>query len=227
VAPEPTERPRRQPAGAAVLREDVTDAIADAMFRELAETGYGRLSMEAVAKRAGVGKTAIYRRWPSKQAMVVALASQVAVGAIDQPDTGSLREDVLAFLGGAADALTHPLARTIIPDLLAETVRNEQLTAAFAETVREPRRQRAAELLHRAVRRGELAADIDLELALDFLAGPLYWRIAVVRTPRSADYRGQLADMIIAALRQAGGDRPEVPSGDQTDTPVEPAPPGA
>jgi hypothetical protein len=77
---------------------------------------------------------------------------------------------------------------------------------AFAETVREPRRQRAAEILHRAVRRGELAADIDLELALDFLAGPLYWRLVVVRTPRPDGYHTQLADMIIAALRQAGGD---------------------
>jgi AcrR family transcriptional regulator len=203
---EPTERPRRPPAGAAVLREDVTDAIADAVFAELAETGYGRLSMEAVAKRAGVGKPAIYRRWPSKQAMVVALASGVAVGAIEQPDTGSLREDVLSFLRGATEALTHPLARTIVPDLLAETARNTQLTVAFAETVREPRRQRAAEILHRAVRRGELAADIDLELALDFLAGPLYWRLVVVRTPRPDGYHTQLADMIIAALRQAGGD---------------------
>ena len=60
----------RTPTGAAVLQPEVTQAITDAVLHELAEQGYGRLSMEAVAKRAGVGKSALYRRWASKDEMI-------------------------------------------------------------------------------------------------------------------------------------------------------------
>src|ERR671938_244016 len=61
----------REPAGAAVLQESVTAAITSAMFDQLAEIGYARMSMDAVARRAGVGKAAVYRRWRSKQAMLI------------------------------------------------------------------------------------------------------------------------------------------------------------
>jgi AcrR family transcriptional regulator len=194
----------RPPVGAAVLQEDVTAAIKDAVFDELARTGYGRLSIEAVAKRAGVGKTAVYRRWPDKQAMVVAVLSEVAITAIDVPDTRSLRSDVRAYLVNAGAALEHPLASKIIPDLLAETARNSDLGIALMTSVRDPRREKAALLLRRAVERGELPADHDLELNLDFLAGPLYWRLTVLRSPRDDSYFDRLTDKIVAAMTEAG-----------------------
>ncbi|HEX3791951.1 MAG TPA: TetR/AcrR family transcriptional regulator [Pseudonocardiaceae bacterium] len=199
--PETRGRTGRPPAGAAVLQEDVTAAITAAVFVELAEVGYGRLSIEAVAKRAGVGKTAVYRRWPTKQAMVVALVSEVAVAAIGLPDTGSLRGDLLAILTATSVALRHPLAGRIIPDLFAEATRRPELAEALLTTVRDPRRSRAAVLFERAVGRGELPADTDRELALDFLVGPLYWRLAVVHTEIADDYFERLADKIIGALR--------------------------
>jgi len=79
-----------KPAGAAVLQESVTSAILRAAFAEMAESGYARMSMDAVARRAGVGKAAIYRRWSSKQEMVVALTAQIGVPLADTADTGSL-----------------------------------------------------------------------------------------------------------------------------------------
>lgn len=184
-----------------MLQDDVTKAITVAFFAELAAVGYGKLSIEAVAKRAGAGKAAVYRRWPSKQEMAVALVSDVAVGAIDIPDTGSLRGDVRQFLVGAQVALCHPLARAIVPDLLAEATRSGQLADALLEAVRTPRRAKAAHLLRRAVERGELPTDTDLELGLDFLAGPMYWRLAVIRTSTAADYLDRLTDKIIAAVK--------------------------
>ncbi|MDT7655567.1 MAG: hypothetical protein QOF38_282 [Pseudonocardiales bacterium] len=193
-------RSGRPPAGAAVLQRDVTEAITAALFAELAETGYGRLSVESVARRAGMDKTAVYRRWPSKQAMVVALISEVAVTAIDVPDTGSLRGDVREYLINAAEALDHPLARTIIPDLLAEVTRNPELITELLTTVRDPRRDRAATVVRRAIDRGELAPDTDLELALDFLGGPLYWRLTIIRSPLGEDYFDRLADKVVAAM---------------------------
>ena len=102
--------------------EEVTEAIKTAFFGELADVGYGRLSVDAVAKRAGVGKTAIYRRWRSKLQMAIALTADVAVAAIDVPDTGSLHTDIRQYLENGRAALCHPLACRIIPDLLAERV---------------------------------------------------------------------------------------------------------
>ena len=182
------------------LRDDVTDAIGAAFFAELAETGYGRLSVDAVAKRAGVGKAAIYRRWPSKQRMAVELTSSVAVSSIDAPDSGSLRGDVRQFLANARAALEHPLARAIIPDLLAEAHRNGELASSLLATVRDPRRANAGEMITRAIGRGELPADTDVELCLDFLAGPLYWRLTAINSEPGPDYLDRLTDKVVAAF---------------------------
>ena len=195
-----TDTMRRRTSAGPVLQSEVTDAIQTAFFEELAEVGYGRLSIDAVAKRAGVGKAAIYRRWRSKLDMTVALTSEVAVAAIDVPDTGSLRGDIRQYLDNACEAIAHPLARHIIPDLLAEATRNPALADALVPTLRTPRRAKAAVLFQRAVKRGELAADSDLEMCMDFLAGPLYWRLAVVHTQTGEDYLDRLTDRILAAL---------------------------
>jgi hypothetical protein len=119
----------------------------------------------------------IYRRWKSKLDITVALISKVAVGAIDVPDTGTLHDDVREYLNRGREALTHRLASKIIPDLLDEGVRNPDLTSALLESVRAPRRAKAAQLIQRAVDLGELPADADIGLCLDFLGGPLYRRM--------------------------------------------------
>jgi AcrR family transcriptional regulator len=190
----------RVPAGAAVLQADVTEAIRQAFFSELAESGYGRLSIEAVARRATVGKPAIYRRWRSKQDMAVALISEVAWAHLDMPDTGRLRGDVIAFLRAEYAVLTHPLAKAIIPDLLSEANRNPDLAAALLATVRDPRRTRAAAIIGRAIERGEVADTLNPDLALDVLAGPLYWRLTVVDQPISDEELVQLAELVMGAL---------------------------
>lgn len=194
-------RARRAPGGP-VLQEAVTDAIRSAMFEELAAVGYGGLTVEAVAKRAGAGKAALYRRWPSKQAMVLDLVTQVATSKADAPDTGTLRGDVLAFLSINAQALSHPLMSRIVPDLLAEGSRNPELAAILLEQVGATRRQKAATILHRAIERGELPADSDIELGLDFLAGPLYWRVGILREPMDPERLQRLTDMVVAAIKK-------------------------
>jgi AcrR family transcriptional regulator len=194
-------RPRRTPAGAAVLQADVTESIRQAFFTELAQCGYGRLSIEAVARRAAVGKPAIYRRWRSKQDMAVALISEVAWAHLDMPDTGSLEGDVIAFLRAEYAVLTDPLAKAIIPDLLSEANRNPALEAALLLAVRDPRRTRAAAIIRRAIDRGEVADTLNPDLALDVLAGPLCWRLAVVHQPlRDAEELVQLAHMVMGAF---------------------------
>src|ERR1700754_160602 len=188
-------------SGGPVLQAEVTDAITGAFFEELAEVGYGRLSIDAVARRAGVGKAAIYRRWKSKLEITVALIAQVAVAAIDVPDTGSLRDDVREYLANGRAALTHPLARKIIPDLLSEAARNPGLTDALLQMVRNPRQAKAGQLVKRAMERGDLLRDADMELCLDFLAGPLYWRLIILRADSEEVDLDRLAGKIVAAMK--------------------------
>ncbi|WP_040805523.1 TetR-like C-terminal domain-containing protein [Nocardia concava] len=193
--------PTRRTSGGPVLQDELTDALTKAFFEELAAVGYGRLSIEAVARRAGAGKAAVYRRWTSKQAMAENLITKVAVAAADTPDTGTLRGDLRAYLSAAADGLRHPLASKIIPDLFAEAARDPALAASLAEGVGGARRERAAELLQRAIDRGELPADLNLPLALDFLLGPLYWRLTIVGVPTEPDYFDELTGMLLTAFR--------------------------
>lgn len=193
-------REKRKPAGAAVLQEGVTSAILRAAFAELAEAGYARMSMDAVARRAGVGKAAIYRRWSSKSDMVVALSAQVGVPLAEIGDTGSLRGDLLAYLRATSKLLRHPLASQIVPDLLAEGVREPELAKVFADVVERPRRERGVELLNRAIERGEIAPDIDQDLALDLLIGPFYWRLMITRERMRPGHVERLADTLLAAL---------------------------
>lgn len=195
-----TSSARRAPGGP-VLQDTVTEAIAAALFEELAEVGYGKLAVEAVAKRAGAGKAAIYRRWPSKQAMVVDLITEIAVKAADTPPTGTLRGDVLGYLSITDEALRHPLVSRIVPDLLAEGSRNPEIATTLLEQVGEVRRQKVTEILRRAIDNGELPAGTDIELGLDFLAGPLYWGTGIRRAPADPARLERLTDKIIAALR--------------------------
>ncbi|MGP8301460.1 TetR/AcrR family transcriptional regulator [Streptomyces inhibens] len=191
---------RRAPAGAAVLREDKTEAIRAAVFEELAAVGFARMSIEGIARRAGVGKTAVYRRWRSKLHLVLDVVSAVAAAGLPAPDTGSLRGDVRMLLEVAARALRHPMASQIIPDLLAEAARSPELAQALKAALHDSQEGVAAAVVARAVERGELPQDVDTRLALDLLTGPLYWRLLVVRDELPKGYLDALSGSVAAAL---------------------------
>ncbi|MFE1403646.1 TetR/AcrR family transcriptional regulator [Streptomyces sp. NPDC058770] len=195
---------RRAPAGAAVLREDVTDAIRSAVFEELAAVGFARMSIEGIARRAGVGKTAVYRRWKSKLALVLDLVSAVAVQGMPAPATGSLHGDVRAVLELASYALRHPVASQVIPDLLVEAVRNPEIADTIKAALLDPQQGIAAVVVRDAVERGELPEGSDPDRALDLIVGPLYWRLAVVRTPLPKGYLDDLTASAVAALTAGG-----------------------
>jgi AcrR family transcriptional regulator len=183
-----------------VLRGEITTAIRQAVMQELAEVGYGRLSIEAVARRAGVGKTAVYRRWSSKLDMVLELVSAVAGQSLPLPDTGSLRGDLEILLRIVTRALQHPLASQIIPDLLAEAARNPQIAETLQRALRANQRDIGALLIGRAVDRGELPAGADPDTTVDLIVGPVYWRLAIARTPVPKAYLSRMAAAIAAAL---------------------------
>ncbi|MET9652762.1 TetR/AcrR family transcriptional regulator [Streptomyces sp. JL2001] len=192
--------PRRAPAGAAVLREDVTEAIRAAVFEELAAVGFARMSIEGIARRAGVGKTAVYRRWKSKLSLVLDLVGALAAEGLPAPSTGSLHGDVRALLEVAAHALRHPVASQVIPDLLVEAARQPEIAGAIRAALLDGRQGVVAQVVREAVDRGELPADADSDRALDLVVGPLYWRLVVVRGELPQGYLDDLARSAVAAL---------------------------
>ncbi|MCZ8380131.1 TetR/AcrR family transcriptional regulator [Mycobacterium sp. CPCC 205372] len=191
---------RRPPTGAAVLQPTVTASITEAVLDELADLGYARLSMEAVAKRAGVGKSALYRRWSSKQEMALAVLAEFSIDQAPAPDTGSLRGDLRESLDAVARWLSHPRFSRILPDLVAEMARNPELSDLVEGMIGRPRRDRGAVMLQRAMRRGELAPDTDLDIALDLIGAPVYWRLTVRDADAEPGYLDKLADMLVRAL---------------------------
>jgi len=192
----------RRPSGAAVMQTDVTEALNLAFFEEWARVGYAALSLERVAKNAGAGKAALYRRWSSKVAMATDLLSKVGLTLFELPDTGALETDLLAFLVSLRRVLRHRIVQRVVLDLQAEVGREPALLAAV-RPFQEVRRKRVMTLIDRAVRRGEVSAAVDRETAADFMVSALYWRVAVNGGRSDRQYLQKLARMIVAAISVA------------------------
>jgi AcrR family transcriptional regulator len=183
--------------GAAVLSPAVTESITTAAIDELVQSGYVRLTMDRVARRAGVGKSAIYRRWPSKQQMIVDGLARLSIPTGPDPDTGSLRSDVRAMMRSTFEWLTDPRIRAVLPDLIAEADRDPVLAQAVAQHVTLPRLTWARTALDRAHDRGELAAE-DIDVILDLLIAPVFWRLTHGR-PVDDHYLDRLTELTIRA----------------------------
>ncbi|GHF93837.1 TetR/AcrR family transcriptional regulator [Streptomyces thermodiastaticus] len=198
----PTRPRRRAPAGAAVLRQDVTEAIRAAVFAELAAVGYARMSIEGIARRAGVGKTAVYRRWRSKLHLVLDIVSALAVQGLPAPDTGALESDLRLLYEVTSRALRHPVVSQILPDLQAEAARNPDMAEAVQRALRDGQESVASSILAAAEERGEIRSGLDRDLALDLISGPLYWRAVVIRSPKLPQgYLDALARGTAAAVK--------------------------
>ncbi|WP_407529378.1 TetR/AcrR family transcriptional regulator [Methylobacterium oryzisoli] len=193
---------RRQPSGAAVRKSSVTDALARTFFEEWAKTGFAALSLERVAKRAGVGKAALYRRWSSKVDMASDLLAQVGLTITQTDDMGSLEADLEALLLAIRRVLRHRTIRRIVSDLHAEIGREPALAEAI-RPLQQARRDRARDLVERATARGELDPQVDFESIADLVAAPIYWRLVVVGGRSDRQHIRRLARMCAAAARTA------------------------
>ncbi|MDB5613169.1 MAG: TetR/AcrR family transcriptional regulator [Devosia sp.] len=200
---EADEKPRRLPSGAALMQPGVTDALTRALFEEWGEFGYVGLSLERVAQRAGVGKAALYRRWPSKRAMVADRLEVVGIDLAPLIDTGTLAGDITAVLLQLRRVLRHRLVRRILPDLHAEMQRNRDLAHDVRGRLQIERRRRAAMVLERAIARGDLPATVDTKLFNDAVGGLLYWRLIITRERADRSYIDGLVTFIIAGLLPA------------------------
>ncbi|WP_405166420.1 TetR/AcrR family transcriptional regulator [Nocardia sp. NBC_01499] len=194
----------RTATGGAALRQQVTDAITEATFAELAESGYARLSMEAVARRAGVGKAALYRRWSSKQEMLTELIRKAVEDTLPPiPATGALRTDLREYLGTLRGQMSNPLVSSTGLGLFVETRNTSALADVMHTDVAQPRRTAAWAMLRAAIDRGELPARLDEDLAVDLLIAPLGFRMLIMDGNSDDEYLDTLTTVIEAALKAA------------------------
>lgn len=162
----------------------------------LAERGYADLTVADVARRAGVSKPALYRRWSDKAQLVVeAMASRLPEGAL--PDTGSTRDDLLAFTDQLVMTFTQTPAGGVLPGLVAAVAADPGLAASYRELLVEPLRRRMRAAVVRGVDRGDLRGDTDVEFALDALAGPLYVRLLITGAAIDPGYSQAAVDLVL------------------------------
>ncbi|RDI52789.1 TetR/AcrR family transcriptional regulator [Nocardia mexicana] len=198
----------------AARRNQVTRrAILDAAWDLTLEVGYPRVSIDAIAARAGAGKQTIYRWWPSKGAVLLdALLSLSetaaegdhadADGTIDLPDTGDLAADLRTVLRATVAELNDPRLSDPMRALTAEMLRDPDLAAAFRERLDIPLREAKLRRLRSAQNIGQLRPDADLEVAIDLIWGPLQHRWLFGTAPLTEQY----ADAVVAtALAGVGG----------------------
>ncbi len=180
----------------------MTVTITEAVLSELAEVGYGQLSMDGVARRAKAGKSALYRRWPSKQEMILDAVSSVSVPRVEVRKSHDLRTVVTLLVKSVDDWLSDDMNRRIVPDLLAEALRNPALDEALTTRIGVMRRGYWREVLEERVTTGEVDANADIEYALDLLAAPLFWRVCGRRRNSSPALRESVVQSVLDVLRR-------------------------
>ncbi|MFT2014389.1 TetR/AcrR family transcriptional regulator [Streptomyces sp. 796.1] len=181
-------------------------AIAAAARELLGEVGYARVTVDAVATRAGVGKAAIYRRHASKQEMLfAALVHDASIQA--PPDTGSLRGDLTALAEVIIGQLANPAGSGVVLNLLAETANDPTLVDRFTPAFIDSQRAVITELLERALVRGELTALPDVDLVHAVMGGTVMsWLFLLRRDPRGlAEKLAEVACGVCGAVGGGGG----------------------
>jgi AcrR family transcriptional regulator len=177
----------------------VRAAVQAATLDELAAVGYADLTIEAVAERAGVHRTTIYRRWPNKRSLVLAALLDQTGDQVPIPDTADLHSD-LRLLGQAIDSyLSRPQVHTLLATMVADRPGSSGLSDVRAELWAD-RLRHAQAVPRRAVERGELAADTDPAAVIDMLAGPVYLRRFIQGRPMSATEIDELAARVVTAF---------------------------
>lgn len=172
-------------------------AILDAALDLCAELGYGRVTVEAIAARAGVSKKTIYRWWPSKGAVVLEAIIEEVPKSTGFPDTG----DLVADLAAQMTAVLALVNGTAYLGVIAEAQHDDTLSRSLTRDLLQPRRAAAVERLRNAQARGQLPEDADLELVIDLLYAPLYYRPLLRLEPATSPERIQaIIDHVIRAV---------------------------
>jgi AcrR family transcriptional regulator len=175
------------------------ERILEATLQQLADEGYARMSLDAVATAAGSTKPTIYRRWPSKEALAVAAIAHLQTREQPKP-TGATLEDLCTLLRDFQKKLLRPNGMAMLGMLLAEEHHTPRLIALFRERIVNPRRQGLLRILRKAKARGELRSDVDLNAVVNMLVGSYYARyLSGEQIP--PDWPRRIVDVVMTGAR--------------------------
>ena len=167
-------------------------AILDAAWRLAERNALSRVSIEAVAREAGVGKATIYRWWPSRPALLCDAFLSTIEPTLPFPDAPTTIEAITRQMQSLVRALQGEFGR-LVRELLAETASDPRALQLFGERFVKPRRMVAARLIEEAIEAGEFREGLDVEAVIDMLYGPLYYRLLVQHQPLTEAFARELA----------------------------------
>jgi AcrR family transcriptional regulator len=178
-------------------RDRALAAAAEILRRD----GYPQLTMERVASESGVAKTTLYRRWASKAALCMDLYLDLSARELSIPDTGSVDGDLRRIADTVVRLQTKTVAGPALLGLIAEALVNPETRREFLAPFAERRREVTRAVLKRAVDRGEIRRDTDIELFIDALGGAVTFRLLQGHAPLSPSFTTALVDLLLAGCR--------------------------
>jgi AcrR family transcriptional regulator len=181
----------------------VDERILASTFRQLVEVGYAGLSIESVASDAGVAKTTIYRRYPTKRDLVVAAlreSTPFPAPSLDLP----AREALEAFVRGAVSVLIESGAFRVLGSLLVEDQRHPGLLEVFRQRILDPRRAMVETMLRRGIERGELRGDVDPLIVTEMIAGAVFGHHVILGLKGDERWITSLVDHVWSAIGADG-----------------------
>jgi AcrR family transcriptional regulator len=177
--------------------------VLSAAERILRRDGYPRLTMERVAAESGAAKTTLYRRWPTKAALCMELYLDVAGRELHDPGTGNVASDLRQIANTVVRLQTRTVAGPAFIGLIAEAQLNPATRAAFLAEFADRRRAVTRLVLRRAIERGELRADTDIDLVIDALGGAVTFRLLQGHAPLSSKFTAALVTLLLSGCSAA------------------------
>lgn len=187
--------PATRPRGRTLER--ALDTVAKILRRD----GYAKLTIERVSAESGLAKTTIYRRWPTKASLCMALYLHLAGRELPDPDTGDVAKDLKHIANAVVHLQTRTVAGQAFVGLIAEAQLNPETRPAFLAEFAQHRREVTRRVLKRAIARGELRADTDINLVIDALGGAVTFRLLQGHAPLSPKFADALVKLVLSGCR--------------------------
>jgi len=184
-------RPRSEQARVAILRSTL---------KLLGANGFSDLGIEEIAAHARVGKATVYRWWPNKAVLIADAFASSTTRKLHFPDTGSVRTDMSQQMRQLIKVFRGRRGR-IVSAILAGGQSDRELIAAFRERFLWPRRREAYATLRRGILRGELRRNVDMDLLLDSLYGPIYMRFLIRHDELTPEFVDRLCQLVLGGAR--------------------------
>jgi len=195
------ERSRQVPRRGRPRSDRVDRAILDAAREILVAEGFAGLRLEHVAVRAEVAKTAIYRRWGSKEELSLAVLEELGAPHIRIAETGNTRQELLAATTNAMRAVVETDFGPVIEALMSQIAMNPQIGDPFRAMIVQGRRDEIRRAVGRGIARGDLRPDADTEIATELLVGPVYFRL-MFGGELTDDFAKRIVDAVLAGYER-------------------------